>query len=315
MTDKQKSKKLSSNPIAIKLLKAFAEQGLSDKDIQSKLAEECGYQWTLNTISRRRRALGLIKSSGETTKQDNKDFPMMEKLPYGLSNQQKAKWFRDRLQETNLYSTMKKQLDNSELQIYLEDFGALCCQFSDIVMTEFMQIDDFLKHRILIDRQLILIKSTQQEILDIKQWFIDNPPKDTDDQEKKKFRVLQSRNMSDKYGLIKSTHDRFDSLSKEIHRIYSSLCATRKDRLEELKGGKDSFLDIVASIQHSEEERDRHGKFAELTKISSEDIKKEFRQPVEFPDGEKTPIIMDGNTEFFDDNQIDFVEDEKIDEE
>ena len=59
---------------------------------------------------------------------------------------------------------------------------------------------------------------------------------------------------------------------------------------------------MVKAIQHSEEERSRHGRFAELTKLASEEIKGEFRKHVEFPDGSKSPVIMDSETDFGDDD-------------
>jgi len=85
---------------------------------------------------------------------------------------------------------------------------------------------------------------------------------------------------------------------KERQKIYNSLAATRKDRLDELRGGKETFLELVGILQHSQEDRDRQGRFAELTKLAADDIKDKFRKPVEFPDGSQSPIIMDSETDF-----------------
>lgn len=293
-----KNKRLSNNPKALKILANCIKQNLSDKQIQQRLVQECGYQWTLDTIGRRRRAMGVIKKSGRPINTDVVDTPMLTIPPHGLSDTKKAHWFRNQFKQTHLYITINKQFETEEVAVYMEDFGLLCCQFEDIVISEFMQIDDFLKHRILVDRQLILSRLLQRQISDLQEWFILNPKKENENKDTIKFRIIQQRQLDDRYKHLKIINDRYDSLVKERQKIYSSLAATRRDRLDELKGGKATFFELVAKLQHSQDERDRQGRFAELTKIASDDIKNEFRKPVEFPDGSVEPIIMDAETDF-----------------
>lgn len=295
---KTKYKRLSSNPKALKILADCAKQGLTDKKIQQRLAQECGYQWTTDTISKRRRIMGVIKKPGQPINIDILDNPILTIPPHGLSDPEKAHWFRDQLKKTHLYRTIQKQFEPEEVSTYLEEFGLLCCQFEDIVISEFMQVDDFLKHRILIDRQLILARSVQRQITDLQAWFIVNPKVEDESKDTIKFRILQQRQLDDKHRYLKVANDRYDALVKERQKIYSSLAATRRDRLDELKGGKETFFELVANLQHSQDERDRQGRLAELTRLASEDIKKEFRQPVKFPDGSVDPIIMDADTNF-----------------
>lgn len=291
-------KKLSKNPKAMEILTDCVDQGLPDKKIQQRLAQDCGYNWSLKTISRRRIALGVVRKPGQKTNVDEADSPMLDTPPHGLSNKEKAHWFRDKFKKTHLYKTIKRQFEPEEVLVYLEEYGLLCCQFEDIVISEFMQIDDFLKHRILIDRQLFLLKSIKEEISELQTWMALNPKEEGEDKEKIKSRILQQRSLDDKHRYLKGVHDRYDNLAKERERIYKSLNATRKDRVDELRGGKETFFELVAQLQHSQEERDRQGRLAELTKIAAEDIKKEFRQPVEFPDGSRDAIIMDSQTNF-----------------
>lgn len=293
-----KGQRLSSNPKALKILSDCIKQGLSDKKIQQRLSEECGYTWVLDTISRRRRAMGIIKKPGETVNIDAVDTSMLSRPPHGLSPYEKANWFRDQFKKTHLYQTIKRQFEPEEVMVYIEDFGLLCCQFEDIVISEFMQIDDFLKHRILVDRQLILARYVQRHINDLQEWFIINPKKEDEAKDTIKFRILQQRQLDDKHRYLKVANDRYDSLVKERQKIYISLAATRRDRIDELKGGKESFFELVTKLQHSNDERERQGRFAELTKIASQDIKAEFRKPIEFPDGTTAPIIMDADTDF-----------------
>jgi len=245
--------------------------------------------------------MGVTKKSGEPTNTDVLDGPVLTTPPPGLSETEKAYWFRDQFKKTHLYKTIQRQFETEEVDMYIEDFGLLCCQFEDIVISEFMQIDDFLKHRILVDRQLILGRSLQREIADLQMWFVSNPKQEDEDKDTTKFRILQQRQLDDKHRYLKGVNDRYDALVKERQKIYSSLAATRKDRLDELKGGKESFIELVGKLQHSQDERDKQGRFAELTKLAADDIKEEFRQPVEFPDGSVEPIIMDADTDFGED--------------
>lgn len=294
--------KLSSNPKALEILSECVKQGLIDREIQQRLIKECGYKWTIKTIGRRRRSLGIIKKPGQTSDTEILDGPILTISPPGLSEAEKSKWFRDQFKKTHLYQTIKKQFEVEEVNVYIEDFGLLCCQFEDIVITEFMQIDDFLKHRILIDRQLILARSLQKEISDLQVWLVEHPKKEEENKEDIKVRILTQRQLEDRYRYLKNINERYDALVKERQRIYSSLAATRKDRLDELKGGKQTFLELVSKLQNSQIERDRQGQFAELTRIASEEIKEEFRNPVEFPDGSSEPIIMDEHTNFGDED-------------
>jgi len=293
-----KNQRLSYNPRALKILTECIRYGFTDKEIQQRLIQECGYKWTIDTIARRRRATGVIKKRGQSVDIEILDNPILTTPPHGLSNDGKAQWFRDQFKKTHLYKTIQRQFEPEEVVTYIEDFGLLCCQFEDIVISEFMQIDDFLKHRILIDRQLILCRSIQREIADLQAWFIANPKLDSGDKEATKFRILQQRQLEDKNKSLKFVNDRYDALIKDRQKIYGSLAATRRDRLDELRGGKETFLQLVTQLQHSQDTREREGRFAELTRIASEDVKHEFRKPIKFPDGSVDPIIMDEHTDF-----------------
>lgn len=293
-----KNKRLSSNPKALNILVECVKQGLTDKQIQQQLIIECGYKWTTDSIGRRRRAMGVTKKPGQSVDTSVIDVPILSMPPHGLSDVEKSFWFRNQFKKTHLYNTIKRQFEQEEVDVYLQDFGLLCCQFEDIVASEFMQIDDFLKHRILVDRQLILSRAIQRQISELQEWFVANPKKEEENTDTIKFRILQQRQLDDKHKYLKNTSDRYDSLVKERQKIYTSLAATRRDRLDELQGGKATFLELVAKLQHSQNERDRQGRFAELTKLASEDIKNALRKPVEFPDGSIEPVIMDADTNF-----------------
>lgn len=292
-------KKITSDPRAVHIIKDCIKDGVKDKQIQEMLLQQCGHLWTLGAIAKKRRALGGTRTSRNTSREELVDSAVLSTPPYNLTDSEKAAWFRDQFRRTHFYVTIRKQFEPEEVAIYLEEFGLLCCQFENIVVSEFMQIDDFIKHRILIDRQLIVTKSIQQQIVELQNWFISNNKQtDEDSKEAIKRRMSQQRLLDEKYKQLKDANSRYDSLITERQKIYSSLAATRKDRLEELRGGKSTFLELVTKLQHSLEERNKQGRLAELTKISSEDFKESARTLMEFPDGDISPVIFDEFTSF-----------------
>jgi hypothetical protein len=296
------NKKLSLNPRAQQILIKCAEQGLSDKEIQKRLIAECGYEWHVKSISRCRRNSGVVKKSGRPVNVDVPSSPMLASPPLGLNDVEKAAWFRDQFQKTHMYTTIQKQFEPDEVETYLEDFGLLCCQFEDIVISEFMQVDDFLKHRILVDQQLTGKRFIQRDVNNIQAWFIANPKKEEEDKDTIRFRLAKQRQLEAQQRALNDIGKRYDELIKTRTKIYDGLAATRLHRLDELRGGKASFLELVSKMQYSQEERDKQGILAELTNLAAEDVKNEFRKPTKFPDGSIEPIIMDSETDFGDGN-------------
>jgi hypothetical protein len=209
---------------------------------------------------------------------------------------EKSSWFRDQFKKSHLFKTLKNQFTTDEINGYLEEYGSLCCQFEDIVFSEFFQIDDFLKHRILINRQLDFMKSLQEELTSMTQWLAQNPIVEDESKDKKTQRIERFKKISETRMDLNKASERYDKLSAERNKISQNLSATRKDRIEELKGGKESFFSLVAALQASESERNEQGKYAVLTKIASEDVKKAFRKSVQLSDGTMEPLLMDGET-------------------
>lgn len=296
MTDKTIS--LAKNKTAMALLEKFAKQGWPDQKIKAMLAQEFGYEWDIQTVRRNRKKIGNFKTSLE-------DRPILSIPPPGLLEHEKANWFREQFKRSHLYKELKDQFHKYEIHIYLEEYGSVCCQFEDIVTSEFFQIDDYLKHRILISRQLKIMKRLELEIDEVAQWIAKNPfNKDELDldpdlrSELNKARIDKHRQLDGLHHAMKSTNDRYDKLVAERQRIMNNLAATRKDRQEELRGGKETFFQLVSTLQASNQERERQGKYAQLTKLASEEITTTFRKPVEFPDGHKEPIILDEHTVF-----------------
>jgi hypothetical protein len=289
------SKQLPKNPEAIKILKDMSDQGFTSEKIRDRLEQEFGHKWSIETIRRCRAKLIPNKSNNIIPIKENTN-PTLSTPPPGFNQIEKAQWFRDQFKKSHLFKNLKNQFTIEEITGYLEEYGNLCCQFEDIVFSEFFQIDDFLKHRILVDRQLNFMRTLQEEVNELNEWLLNNPIKEDESKEKKQERVSYFQKIEGARTGLNRAADRYDKLVAERNRISSNLAATRKDRIEELKGGKESFFSLVATIQASEAEREKQGKYAVLTKLASEDIKEAFRKPVELADGSREPLLMDDST-------------------
>lgn len=288
-------KQISKDMVAMKILQAGCEQGLSDPKIQQKIFEECQHKYSLQTIARARKKLGIVK--GEIIPETPKDEQALRSPPIGMSEEDKPYWFVNQFKSTHLYQNLQQQFDQGEILCYLEEYGRLCCQFEDIVFSEFFQIDDFLKHRILINRELNTQKGIRLQVDHIQKWILNNPMTEEEapvirTERINKFKLLDTFSAS-----LAASTKQYESLVKERTKIFDKLAATRRDRIEELRGGKETFLSIVTQIQMSTAERHRHGKFAELSRMATHEMKDELRKPIEFPDGEIESIIMDSESE------------------
>jgi len=295
-------KQLPKNPDAVKLLTEMHSQNFSAEKIRDRLEQEFGYRWNIETIRRYVRKLEP-KTENPVVKLSNSTDPTLSTPHPGLNQIEKAHWFRDQFKKSHLFANLKNQFNDLEISGYLEEYGNLCCQFEDIVFSEFFQIDDFLKHRILVDRQLYLMKSLQEELTGFMKWVAENPIVEDESKDKKTQRIEKFKKISETRQDLNKTSERYDKLVSERVKIYDNLAATRKDRIEELRGGKESFFNLVASLQAFESQRNEQGKYAVLTKIASEDVKNEFRKNVELSDGTKEPLLYDETT--FEDENLD----------
>lgn len=283
---------LTRDEKGIDILKHCIDLKYTDVETQEKLFEGCGYRWSLVSIRRNRVKLGFRKKSIKDPEPKGVK-PSLSLPPPGLTDIEKATWFIKDFMNSHLYKMLKKQFSADEIDTYTEEYGRLCCQFEDIVVSEFFQIDKYLKHRILINRQLIFTRSLQQEIDVLALWTSSNPMSQKDSSEEAMKKVEANRSLGEKRSQLQKAQDRYDKLVKEEESMSKSLNATRKDRMDQLSGGKETFVNLVSMIQHSEKERNSHGRLAALTKLAAYEITQESRKLIEFPDGEIDSVLID----------------------
>jgi len=276
-------------------LVSLVNQNYTDAKIRDKLNEKFGVKWSLNTIRRNRRNKGINKNKSDYLHK-NSDSLFSSSLPPGLDSQEQADWFRLQFRKTHLYDTLKQQLTTEEIEVYVEEYGSVCCQFRDIVTSEFFQIDDFLKHRILINRQLTMMKSIQEDINELADWFDNHSFADLETKDQKQVFMSKNATLSNLRKDLNLASDRYDKLVKERKVIAENLAATRRDRLDDLKGGKQDFFTLIKNLQMSELARDNSGKLAELCKIALNDADSKLHEYIKFDDGSQDPIILDSES-------------------
>lgn len=297
------TRKLLQDQKARAILVEMSAQGSSDAAIQARIANECGYEYNIETIRRNRNRLELRdkgQTPGRFERVDSVAGPALTMPPPEIAEQNKADWYRRQFRESHLYPKLAKQFTSEEIENYMTEYGQICCQFEDLITSEFFLIDDFLRHRILLDRQMIRMKFWTEEIHRLQTWLSAHPLKGDEDPELKKDRIQYMRDMDSAQGSLRDANDRYDSLVAERQRIYKSLAATRKDRLDDLKGGANTFFALVAQITADDRFRAQQGQYAELTRMAAEDVQEEFRKEITFPDGNKDAIILDENTTHLD---------------
>lgn len=288
---------LVGHAVAMARLQEYVEKGLTDPQVQAKLKEEFDHEWHIDSIRRARKAVGVSKEPGRPAAPPRLSQVAMTVPPPGTPEAEKPDWFRRQFMETHLYTELQRQFKADEVSIYLEEFGSVCLQFSDIVSTEFFQIDDFLKHRLLLSRCLKEQKEVRAEIEEAAQWLRDNPPKETDSPEAKKIRLQSVQQLDFKRTTLSKLDERYDKLVAARDKIYAALSATRRDRIDQLRSGNESFFTLVASMVQDAAVREENGRYAELTRIASQDIADEWHKPTTFPDGKTDVVLLDDEAE------------------
>lgn len=299
-TEKPRRRYLVKDPTAMLIVGQCVAARMSDREIIDKLERECGYRWSIDAVAKARRVIAPADDPGAAVQS-----PTLSSPPPGLPEADKANWFRSQFRQSHLYKNLCDQFDADEVKTYLEEYGGICCQFEDILTSEFYAIDDFLKHRLLINQQLSERKRLRQEIEVSTAWLAANPTKADATKEELKERVEKMRLLDGLHTALHQAGERYDKYVAERQAIQKSLAATRRDRLEELRTTGVSFFQVVQELQTSEKARHQHGRYAELTRLASEEIQAEFRKPTEFPDGEQGPIILDDAAELDEEGEED----------
>jgi hypothetical protein len=286
--------KLLDNPKAKEIFLDGISNNITNVEIAKRIEAVIGHKFHHVTIGRLRQKLKTGNRMAPVC--DSASGHIFSTPPANLPYNDKADWFREQFRKSHLYVALIKQFNTDEVRAYMEEYGQICTQFEDIVVSEYFQIDDFLKHRLLINRQLEKMKALQTAISEIKGFLELSSPKESDSKEDKAIRMEKYKLLGDHNRALDEANTRYDKLVAERQKIYQNLAATRRDRVDELKTGNKTFFDLVADIRTNDKSREQHGKYAELTRLATDDMLQQFRTTVEFPDGQNDCVILDSET-------------------
>ncbi len=217
------------------------------------------------------------------------------KASANMTKPERERFFQRQLTNSQFYFELQKQLTDDEINFYLEEWGSLCEQFSDIVATEKRQIDELIKAEIMANRVMRSIRVAEDEIEKLADSVerlrsfndVDN---DEDAQERDQQLCDMIRTMSAQSNAMARDYQNFVDMK---NKILEHLNGRRKDRLHQIEKSKTTFIGLVEALQDQEVRR-AQGKHLELLKRAKDKKAKEWRRSDNtFPDGSRDFILLD----------------------
>lgn len=271
---------------------------LADWEIAEKLGRD------IKTIRKVRSKLGITKG-GKTSISKNLEKKIKDKEKVNRNvllvtqkqrDETRKEFFTRELRNSLYYDNLRKQFTEHEINFYLEEWASLCLQFEDVLATEKRQIDELIKSEIMGNRILRNIQLTEDHIQTLQK-------------EVESFRVTHDMNLEDNQKrdeqlifLIKSMAAQSSAMTNDYqknqearNKLFENLNGRRKDRIDQLKKSGVTFAGIVQALR-DRETRAIQGKHMELVKMAKEKKTAEFRKPIIFPDGSKSPILLDSES-------------------
>ena len=215
-----------------------------------------------------------------------------------FSEEERESFFKENLQNSQYYDNLKLQFTDRELNYYLEEWGALCVQFEDIVNTDRRQIDEYIKTGIIGNRILRNIRVSEDEIEELmKEAEVLGNVKEIEEDEDMQNRYDTLRHLILTFSSqVQSMVNDYGKNQDARTKLLESLNTRRKDRVNQIKKSGTSLFDLIQTLDEPEY-RDDQGYYLEVMKLSKEHLKHEWRQPQLLPDGSKDCILIDEHSE------------------
>lgn len=194
------------------------------------------------------------------------------------------------------WAIIKEQFTRSEQDIFLYQWAAMVTQFkSDIFATEEMQIIDYIKLDILMNRALTKKLQLERKVTDLEDEIFKEKLKDIPDQDTGKIMNNEA--------LIANLLASQESMGRE-HKLYiekkgqlmSSLKATRADRIERIESSKQTFKSWLANLLQDNESRSELGIKIEKMRLATENARHKLSQPHKYGDGQFDRPILNFQT-------------------
>lgn len=269
----------------------------------------------VKTISYYRQKIGIKKrSSGTVDAGDVKKIvdPKTIVPSLSMSEHERREFFKAQLSNSSFYKTLKSQFTQEEMDYYLEEWGSLAAQFSDVISTEKRQIDEFIKAEILGNRILRSIRLLEDEINQLAQEIEDFRKKNdvtTDEvaQQRDQTLVLLCQRVVSQVTSISSTYEKSVTLR---NRILEELNARRKDRTEAIRNSGNTLMGLIESFRN-QDVRETQGRHLELVKLAKNKKMEASRVPRKFLNGEVNSILLDSEAvKYHGDNKVDAIKEQ-----
>lgn len=220
-----------------------------------------------------------------------------KKEVFNLSEYDKKEFFKEQLKNSLYYNELKQQFTDKEIDYYLQEWGELCTQFTDIVSTEKRQIDEFIKAEIMGNRILRNIKIANDEHERIAKE-IDSFRKKHKEEDIISNDLLQERDQM-LMNLVRMIGTNAEIMAKHYkesvelrNKMLGELHARRSDRIDQLKNRGITFIGVIEEIRQKDI-RDRQSRYAELSRMAKEKKSEKLREPYTFLDGTREGILID----------------------
>lgn len=247
----------------------------------------------IKTVRSYRKKLGVTKGAHGTVESAN-----LDKIPQSsarsFTEDQKVNFFQTQLKNSFFYQNLKEQFTEDEIGFYLEEWGALCVQFEDIIATEKRQIDELIKAEVMANRILRNVKIVEDEICNIqKEIDLLRAASDLDNDEDAQDRDNQLLT------LVKILNAQAEAMTNNYQRnvslrnsLLNELNARRRDRVDQITKKGSTVQNLIEQLR-DKEVRNLKGRYMELVRIAREKKKDKWRKPIMFPDGSKDCVLMD----------------------
>jgi predicted transcriptional regulator len=188
-----------------------------------------------------------------------------------------------KLSKSIYYSDLCRQFDEKEMNTFEYHWLNTSKQFNDDIMhTEEMQIIDMIKFEILMNRLLNQQADMNQSISELNSSLQKERMKKEPDIELIKHYSIQVESV---YIAIGRVQKEYNELHKAKNQIYTSLKATRDQRLKSIESSKETFIDWVKDLIKDSSLRRQLGLEMEKHRVATEVEYKRLSDFHQYSDG------------------------------
>lgn len=182
---------------------------------------------------------------------------------------------------TASWKRLELEFEKEEIEYFKEKYALLLSQFQEqdnILATEDNQIMKAIKYDILMSRNLIerkKLRDTIGQLEDLQSQHLStfDSPAEMTDQDRATLQEMNTQLQMLRTS-EQSKYNEYCSLDKQHQQLMEDLKATRKQRINQIAGSKNAFLELLKQLG-DRENREREGRQMEMMRRASE---KEFKR-------------------------------------